>query len=258
MKILLLIIVMFLIISLPGLSNSANNKDIIFQTSTIKALFEGVYDGDVTYKELKKYGDFGLGTFNSLDGEMVALNGKFYQVKADGKVYTVDDSMKTPFAIVTFFEPDRTILVNEQMNYEQLQNYLDSLIPSSNIFYSIKIEGVFKYMEFRSVPRQEKPYQLLTDVLKNETVFELYEIKVTAVGFRMPGFIAGLNAPGYHLHFITDDKKRGGHLLDCLIKEARIEIDYSSDFYMTLPASPEFRKADLDKDNKINLDKTDD
>jgi acetolactate decarboxylase len=72
----------------------------------------------------------------------------------------------------------------------------------------------------------------------------------------MPGYIEGLNLPGYHLHFITDDKKMGGHLLDCLIQEARIEIDLSSDFYMTLPETTEFRKADLEKDNRINLDKT--
>jgi acetolactate decarboxylase len=255
-KILLVVVAMSLIISLTRLSNSSDDRDVIFQTSTINALFKGIYDGDVTYKELKKYGDFGLGTFNSLDGEMIALNGKFYQIKADGKVYPVDDSMKTPFATVTFFEPDRTILIKNAMSYETIQNYLDSLLPSNNIFYSIKLEGVFKFIKLRSVPRQEKPYQPLTDALKKETVFELKKIKGTAVGFRMPGYIEGLNLPGYHLHFITDDKKMGGHLLDCLIQEARIEIDLSSDFYMTLPETTEFRKADLEKDNRINLDKT--
>lgn len=255
-KILLVVVVMFLIISLTGLSNSSDDRDVIFQTSTINALFKGLYDGNVTYKELKKYGDFGLGTFNSLDGEMIALNGKFYRIKADGKVYPVDDSMKTPFATVTFFEPDRTILIKNAMSFKKLQNHLDSLLPSNNIFYSIKIEGAFKYIKFRSVPRQEKTYLPLTDALKKETVFELNEIKGTAVGFRMPRYIKGLNVPGYHLHFITNDRKMGGHLLDCMIQEVRVEIDSSSGFYMNLPESAEFRKANFEKDNKFNLDKT--
>ena len=241
---------------MPPPPSLSEEKDTIYQTSTINALFKGVYDGDLTYKELKKYGDFGLGTFNNLDGEMVALDGRFYQIKADGKVYPVHDSMKTPFATVTFFETDRTVLIKKSMSYEKLQSYLDSLLPSNNIFYSIKIEAEFEHIKFRSVPRQERPYKPLTDALKKETVFELNELKGTAVGFRMPGYIEGLNVPGYHLHFITEDIAMGGHLLDCLIREARIEIDLSSGFYMTLPETPEFRTTDLDIYNKINLDKT--
>ena len=223
----------------------SEEKDTIYQASTINALIKGVYDGDPTYKELKKYGDFGLGTFNNLDGEMVALDGRFYQIKADGKVYPVHDSMKTPFATVTFFKADRTIFVEKSMSCEALQSYLDSLLPSVNIFYSIKIEAEFEHIKFRSVPRQEKPYKPLTDALKKETVFELNELKGTAVGFRMPGYIEGLNVPGYHFHFITEEKGMGGHLLDCLVKEARIEIDLSSGFYMTLPQTPEFRETDI-------------
>ncbi len=251
-KILLILAVMFWLLKILELPCASQDKDAIFQTSTINALSRGVYDGDVSYKDLKKYGDFGLGTFNGLDGEMVALDGKFYQIKADGKAYPVVDSMKTPFAVVTFFEPDRTILANKTINYEKLQNYLDSLIPSNNIFYSIRVEGLFKYIKLRSVPNQKKPYTPLADVLKNEKVFEFNEIKGTAVGFRMPGYIQGVNVPGYHLHFITEDKKLGGHLLDCYIEDVRIEIDLSSYLYMALPSNTEFLEADLSKDDKIN------
>jgi len=100
-------------------SNQQMNKDLLFQTSTIDALLEGVYDGDITFGELKKYGDFGLGTFNGLDGEMLELDGRAYQIKTDGVAYAVNDSMKTPFAVVTFFEPDETIFLNRTMNQTQ-------------------------------------------------------------------------------------------------------------------------------------------
>lgn len=71
------------------------HKGSLFQASTINALVEGINEGDTTVKELKKHGDFGIGTFDDLDGEMIELDGKFYQIKSDGHAYPVKDSMKT-------------------------------------------------------------------------------------------------------------------------------------------------------------------
>ncbi|MCP8318695.1 MAG: acetolactate decarboxylase, partial [Candidatus Methylarchaceae archaeon HK01B] len=102
-------------------SDLQENDDILFQTSTISALLEGAYDGNMTYGELKKHGDFGLGTFNGLDGEMAGLDGTFYQVKDDGIAYPVDDSIKTPFALVTFFEADKLNFLDDSLNYTQLK-----------------------------------------------------------------------------------------------------------------------------------------
>lgn len=49
----------------------------IFQLSTINALLEGVFDGNMSYGQLKQHGDFGIGTFNGLDGEMIAFDAAF-------------------------------------------------------------------------------------------------------------------------------------------------------------------------------------
>ncbi len=239
-----------LISKAPGIPR---DNDIIFQASTIDALSAGVYDGDVTYKQLKKHGDFGLGTFSALDGEMVALDGKFYQIKDDGKAYLVDDSMKTPFATVKFFKPDKVISLNEAVNCESLEKKIDQSLTTENIFYSIRLEGVFKQARVRSVPGQKKPYPPLVEVLEKETVFELNDVRGTIVGFRMPDYMAGLNVPGYHFHFITDDRKAGGHVLDCNVQKAKVEIDYSSDFRLILPGSGEFLKAELGKDKRTGL-----
>ncbi|MCW4021036.1 MAG: acetolactate decarboxylase, partial [Candidatus Bathyarchaeota archaeon] len=143
--------------------NLQENQDVIFQSSTISALLVGVYDGNMTCKELSEKGDFGLGTFQGLDGEMIGLDGRFYQVKVDGAVYSVDDSTKTPFAVVTFFESDKTVQVEEAMNCSRLEQYLDSLLPTKNIMYAVKMVGRFTYLKTRSVPKQNPPYPRLSE-----------------------------------------------------------------------------------------------
>ena len=230
--------------------NALQEKDVLFQTSTINALSVGVYDGEITYGELKKHGDVGIGTFNNLDGEMIELDGNFYQIKADGIVYPVDDSMRTPFAVVTFFEPDKTLLLDESMDYQQLEQYLNNSLPTKNIFYAIKIEGVFEYIKTRSVPKQNKPYHPLSEVVKNQSTFEFYDVKGTIVGFWCPEYVEGINLPGYHFHFITQDRRAGGHLLECQLQNAIIGIDYTSRFYMALPESSEFFKVDNTKEKQ--------
>lgn len=249
------LITIIFITFLSGCAGLHPNKDIIYQTSTINALLQGVYDGEITFKELKRHGDFGIGTFNRLDGEMIGLDEKFYQIKSDGLVYPVADLMKTPFAVVTFFDSDKSIILDKTMSYEQMNKYLDELIPTKNIFYAVKIDGRFKFIKTRSVPRQNKPYPLLVDVVKKQQVTEYKDIKGTLVGFRAPEYVEGLNVAGYHFHFISEDKKVGGHVIDYQIDDGRIEIDYTSEFNMILPENPEFYNLNLKKDNKADLKK---
>lgn len=106
----------------------------IFQNSTINALLEGVYDGTMTYGELRRHGDFGLGTFNALDGEMIAFGGSFYQVKADGIAYPVADAQLTPFATVLFFKPTLKLALSGPLDYEKFQATLDRLVEGPNLF----------------------------------------------------------------------------------------------------------------------------
>jgi len=250
-----LVVFFVIVVAISGYSSVQEKKDVLFQASTVNALLEEVYDGEMTYEQLKRYGDFGLGTFNGLDGEMIGLEGKFYQIKADGIAYLVDGSMRTPFAVVTYFEPDKTVLLDKSVDYKELQQYLDNLLPTKNIFYALRIEGVFPYIKTRSIPKQNKPYPPLVEVVKNQPIFEFHNVKGTIAGFRCPIYIKGINVPGYHLHFITEDKKAGGHLLECQLQNVRIEIDYTSEFYMVLPENAEFYKADLEKEKHQELEK---
>jgi len=229
-------------------------NDVVFQSSTINALLKGIYDGDVTFGELKRNGDFGLGTFNGLDGEMIGLAGIFYQIKADGVAYPVEDSVKTPFAVVSFFTPDDTLKLDTADSYTQLKQHIDGLLPSQNIFYAIRIDGNFKYIKTRSVPGQQKPYPPLVEVVKEQSIFEFHDIDGTIVGFRSPGYVQGINVPGYHLHFITKDRNAGGHLLECRMQEVTLQIDHINNFFMALPHGGEFYITDLAQDKKKDVE----
>ncbi len=234
-----------------GCKKNIDDQDVLFQVSTINALLEGVYDGEFSFRELKTFGDLGLGTFNSLDGEMIMIDGEIYQVKSDGKVYVISDSVKTPFSAVTFFEEDTSVVINSTMDYKSLEEFLDNTIPTKNLIYAIKIEGFFKYVRTRSVPKQEKPYPPLIEVAKTQPEFEFNNVKGALVGFRLPDYINGINVPKYHLHFITENKKGGGHLLELETGEIRVGIDFTDRISVILPRTRAFYDADLNKEKDL-------
>lgn len=232
-------------VMMPGKIQAHTSSNTLFQTSTISALSVGIYEGNTNFQQLKKYGDFGLGTVNYLDGEMIGLDGKFYQVKADGVASIIPDAIASPFATVTFFKPEKLIRLAGQMNYQQFQESLDRRLTTKNHPYAIRIQGNFPYLKFRSVPKQSSPYRPLADALKEQSVFELRNVNGTLVGFRTPKYMEGVNVKGYHFHFLTANRKTGGHILDGQFQNAKVEIDTISNIEMNLPKTAEFDQADL-------------
>lgn len=229
--------------------------DVIYQTSTLHALLEGVYDGDLAVGELKGYGDMGIGTFNALDGEMVVVDGKCFKVPASGKVVEVPDSEKTPFASVTHFDADRVLVSPSVDSYETFSAWLDQMIVNKNVPVAIRVDGVFEYMKTRSVPRQSKPYPRLAKVTENQPTFEFEQVAGTIVGFRLPPFLNGVNLSGYHMHFITADRTGGGHILNFKAKDLRVTLDPSAKLHLVLPEAGAFARAALDTIDQDELKK---
>jgi acetolactate decarboxylase len=214
--------------------NVTGNRETLFQVAAFKSFAAGDYEGKTTYAELAKHGDFGIGTLTGLDGEMVALDGVFYQIPIDGTPRKIGSSEETPFAVVTFFEADQTLYVDDAMNYSELTAYIDQVVSPESAMYAIKIHGEYDYAKARSVPKQTEPYPELTDVIAEQTIFPLYNVTGTTAGFRLPSYMAEVNVAGYHFHFIADDELSGGHLLDCIVRNATIEIDYTYDYELIL------------------------
>jgi acetolactate decarboxylase len=234
-------------------SASVPGNDVLYQVSTIDALLQGVYDGALSVGELKTHGDFGIGTLNGLDGEMLALDGNYYQVKTDGVAYPVSEKMTTPFATVTHFETDKDLKLEKPMNLTELEQYLDLNLPSENFFYAVKIDGNFSHLKARSVSKQERPYPKLADAISNQTIFEFENVSGTLVGFRTPDFVQGINVPGYHLHFITANRSAGGHVLEFELENGTAALDTTTAFFMELPTSDSFTKVELGQDLKAEM-----
>jgi acetolactate decarboxylase len=234
-----------LLFASPGVPHAEESADVLFQYSTIDALLAGVYDGELTMAELARQGDFGLGTFNGLDGELILLDGIAYRVRSDGAVEPVDADETTPFAAVTNFDADATFDPPRGLDYAELRSWLTERLDEPNHVQALRIEGVFSSLQLRSVPKQAKPYRPLAEVIEEQQIFEERDVSGVLVGFRLPPFLAALNIAGYHFHFLSSDRTRGGHVLDLVTGEVRASVDGMTDFRMSLPETEDFRAADL-------------
>lgn len=225
----------------------------LYQISTLQALMEGAYDGQVTVRDLARNGQIGIGTFDGLDGEMIVLDGRVYQAKSDGTVCVADANMTTPFANVASFAANRQVNFNRLTTMPDMQAQLDKVLPSPNLFYAVRLDGQFASVRVRSIPRQTRPYPRLADAAKQQKVYELKNVRGTLVGFRFPQYAAGINMPGWHLHFISDDRKHGGHVLDGQLSTGWADIGELRRFEMVLPAGGKFFEADLGRQTADEL-----
>lgn len=219
----------------------------LFQVSTSNALVEGIYKGAVSIRDLREHGDFGLGTFEGLDGEMVALDGGFFQVRSDGTVRHAAGSDLSPFAAVTWFKPDKSIEIGSCPRLDSMIARLDELRESANVFYAIRIDGSFPFMHTRAMCKSEEGTPLAV-AAAHQPEFRASDVAGTLVGFWSPQYVKTLEIPGYHLHFISNDRAWGGHLLECSGRDLRIAIQTVSDLHVALPANEEFLRADLTQD----------
>jgi acetolactate decarboxylase len=224
----------------------------VYLSAPVNALVEGLYEQNTTFTELKQHGDFGLGTFNDLDGEMIMLDGRIHQIRADGTAPSVNENEKTPFACVTFFNPDSFDDIEGELAKKPFEELLDMIIPSRNMLYAIRLTGDFEWIKARSVPRQAN-YRPLADVAKEQTTFEFTDCRGTLAGFFTPDFMSSVNVPGYHLHYLSHDQQHGGHLLACRIRKARLAIQHIPRLVLGLPLTFDYLTTDFKRNTDEDL-----
>lgn len=223
---------------------SQANHDALVQFSLLAALASGDYVDGVKLRDMLADGDFGLGTFDGLDGEMIVLDGKVYQARGDGTVRTADLDGGTPFAEVKFFHEDGRLEKLAAATLEDLDRRLDLALPRRNVPYAIRIDGEFAALTLRSVPAQSPPFRPLVEVVKGQPTWEHKSVRGTLVGFRCPAWVGTLNVPGYHWHFLSDDRQIGGHLLACQFENCTLRYDECTSVLIRLPTSAGFEKFD--------------
>lgn len=224
--------------------DSGHDDHALFQASTVAALLDGAYDGDLTFEELAREGDTGLGTLNGLDGEMIALDGRFFRADVNGHLNEIEPGARTPFAVVTRFEPDREFEISGRLSLAELEDVL-TVDRSEAPVATFRIEGTFRSLVARSVPRQRPPYRALSEVVADQNVFELGPVEGTLIGFRFPAWAEGVEIGGYHFHFASRDLTRGGHVLDLELESATARVQHSDDLHVELPPGMELASPDL-------------
>jgi acetolactate decarboxylase len=212
-------------------------------------LLDGVYDGDVTVAEILRHGDFGLGTFNHLDGEMVILEGVCYRLRADGTATRAAQDDLTPFAAVTRFHTDIEIAICDRTNRADVIAAIDRKLASANLLYAIKVTGRFAELHTRTVMAQQQPYPPLTKATEDQAETRITDATGTLVGFRTPDFEQGISVAGYHLHFLNNDRTGGGHVLDFELEHGQVAISGASQLHLSLPTSGAFLDARLAGDD---------
>lgn len=213
------------------------------------ALLDAVYDGEMTVDELLEHGNFGLGTFNALDGEMIVNDGTVHQLRSDGGAADVPPDRQTPFACVTYFDPEETITIDSPMDKENFEALVNTVIDNANMFAAVRFTGQFERVETRTVFCQCRPYPPMLDVVRRQPTRQFGASGGTMLGFRSPAYMQGVNVAGYHLHFLSADQQKGGHVTDYRVASGRLEMARISEVEIQLPKTRQFAKANLSPHN---------
>lgn len=236
-----------------------SDSDTLYQVSLLQGLMFGDYDGSVPISELKKHGSVGIGTFDGLNGELIMLDGVVYRAgvgAGDSCVVTVvQDSEKVPFANVAKMTVDLTATVSST-SLATMQSALTSKISEApNSMYFATIHATFPSITVRSELAQTEPYKPLVDVLAtDQREWTVSDMTGTVVALYCPAYMDKVNTPGWHLHFISDDRQFGGHVLNLTVTDAKAEFNKLTDFVMITPDSDRFQDFDLSIDQSEDIE----
>lgn len=225
----------------------------VFISAPLSALVEGIYRADTTIGLLRQKGNLGIGTFNDLDGELVLIDGKVYCLRPQGDAELIPDDVRTPFALSTHFEGDTEETFTAPVPADIFEHTILDLIPSPNLMYSIRIDGHFSHIQARSVPKQSN-YLPLVEVTRIQTVFDFHDVEGTILGFYTPHFLNGVHLPGLHLHFISADRTKGGHLLKASSTDIVLKLQHAPAVELGLPLTVDFLTMESTRDVEADLD----
>ncbi|SHH20427.1 acetolactate decarboxylase [Chryseobacterium oranimense] len=227
----------------------------LYQHGIADAFIGGLYKGTLSLRNLKLKGDFGLGAPDMLDGELTILDGQVYQTKATGQTVTPDDQFKSSLAFVTFFQPDHIFTLKNKVNYQKALQEISEVLPGTNTMFAIKITRKFTHMKTRAFPPVEKePFPILTSIADRQKTFDFSNTEGTLVGFYLPEYLNGINIKGFHFHFISSDKKNGGHVLDFEGENLKTEIAPLESFRLETPKDKDFRNFQFETKNNESLE----
>lgn len=223
----------------------------MFQVSTLQALMLGYSRPVISVSELLSHGNTGLGTFEDVDGEMIVLDGKCYRATEKGNVVLAEAEKGVPFSAVCNMNEGRTFELGAFKTIDDLKNKLNLLIEEGfglNSMHMVRIDGDFELIDARSESPYKSMHVSLKDILgKTQEAFQFHNLKGSLVCVYFPDYMDGINAPGWHLHFLSEDKKLGGHVFEIIMKSGKGFLNKINDIELKLPKEPVFDTYSLKK-----------
>ena len=229
------------------------SNSVFTQISLFSVLLGGRYGGVCSIAEVKRLGNMAIATMDRLDGEMQMIDGVVYQACADGRLLLPDNEATIPFGTIAKFTPEQELNLEAIPSFEDFEERMKTECPALNLPLAVHLKGDFFHVKVRAVGRQEKDGIGLAEAARNEAVFELAETSGDMVGFRLPGYVQGVNAPGLHLHFVDEARRHGGHVVNFSLKHGSMRICRAREFRIVLPDVLD--GLDLDRDWSDDLRK---
>ncbi len=230
----------------------------IYQASTLQALALGYTRPVVTVQELLEHGDTGLGTFENVDGEMIVLDGVCYQAKQDGSIVRSDDTAGVPFAVAGFVKDGRTIKMEAKKNIEAIKLALTMCIDEDfglNSIHVARIDGWFDVVHARAGAPYRSQHVTLKDILsKTQKDFCFEQLHGTLVCVYYPDYMDGINASGWHMHFLSEDRTRGGHVFEASMREGTCVLQKMDRIEIQLPREAAFDTYSLKEASRREIE----
>ena len=226
----------------------------MYQVSTLQALMLGYSRTVIRVSELLEHGNIGLGTFSDVDGEMIVLDGTCYRAKENGDVVQAEPDRGVPFSTVCTMEDITPIELGSMANIDELKDALNNAIEAHfglNSMHMVRIEGEFELIDARSESGYESVHVDLKTILgKTQRAFKFENIKGTLVCVYFPDYMDGINAAGWHLHFLSEDRSHGGHVFDIIMKFGKGQVSKINSMELRLPDEPIFDTYSLKEVSK--------
>lgn len=241
-------------LSVASCAGSTAPRDTLYQVSLVNARLANDSGGEVTLDELLRHGNFGLGVFDQLDGEMIVLDGKIYQAEGDGTIERPPLTETTPWAMITRFRTDSQLSIDHRMTIDELEAKIDAGLGNLNIFYALRLETRIPMITIQTVDAETVPSRDVVSVVDGQESWTHEDIKGTLVGLRSPSYVGSMNVTGYHWHFISADREVGGHVVAAELDRGAVDIDHIRTWEVVLPESDEFGTLDLGTDRSKDLE----
>lgn len=232
-------------------------RDQMYQVSTLQALALGYTRAVIDVGELLLHGDTGLGTFEDVNGEMILMDGHCYRADQDGHITGVPPETGVPFAAVAGLTGEQEFALADMPDIEAVRTELTRKIEERfglNSMHVVRIDGLFDMIDARSEAPYRSHHVSLKEMLgKTQKAFVFENIRGSLVGVYFPDYMDGINMPGWHLHFLSEDRSKGGHVFDVRLREGTAKVDKITNIEINLPKEAAFDTYSLKQDLQAEI-----